>query len=385
MKHRGPSGAGPFVTDGHAAIETAIADLTKRVKALESPLVPAPIPPVAPLVVFGSAWIDTKDNIQMRRNGNGDVAIQLRKRGTGPITGIRIQSRYGKSNEVYHKGDGGRYSVAAVLGTPDGSPIASCTWLPGLGPADASFPTIMFYAPSADVPDGTRFWVRFLNTHADPDKNYLSMNVLHTYGTDPSPRQPGVPDSDLAVLVNTGSGWSDRAQTPTCDVLPTHEGFGYSQCLTGYWKPIGGLNMVRQTFTLDAPLTFRRIAVRLRGDLANPVSLAFEDLTLGTIIGIPPSAPGGDNAGQVIGTWTAQAPITMTATTHRLILTAPPGATYTATPVRKAMKGSYPTLTSDWGSFWCKGYAEFSADGGKTWASMYGSPNQTDLQFALLP
>jgi hypothetical protein len=365
--------------DRLAAAEAELGTLSARVTALERPVVV----PVASGGI-GSAWVDTKDNIQMRRGGNGDVALQLRKRGTGPLTGIRIQDRFGTSTQVYHKGDGGRYAVAAVLDSPDGTPIASTTWLPGTngGKADAAFPTIVFDTASVDVPDGTRFWIRFLNVHTSPDTNYVSMNDLHTYGTDPSPRQPGIPDADLAVLVNTGGGWTDRAQTPTCDVLPNHEGFGYSQCLTGYWKAIGGANQIRQTFTLTAPLTFSRIGVRLRGDSVNPVTVSLDGTALGTISGIPPSAPGGDNAGQAIGWLSLSGSIP--AGTHSLVLAAPAGATYTATPARKALKGSYPTLLSDWQSAMCPGFAEWSADGGKTWASMYGSPNQTDLQFAIL-
>lgn len=362
-------------------LDVRVSDLARQVAAL-TPSVPPVVVPVPTGKGIGSAWIDTKDNIQMRRNGNGDVAIQLRKRGTGPLTGIRIQDRFGP---VYSAGDGGKYDVAAVLGSPDGNAIASVTWFPGTngGKADAAFPTITFLNPSADVPDGTRFWVRFLNVHAAPDGNYVSMNVLHTYGTDPSPRQPLTPDADLAVLVNTGNGWTDRAQTPDCDVLPNHEGFGYSQCLTGYWKPIGGANQVRQTFTLSAPLTFSHIGVRLRGDSTNPVTVSLDGTALGTIAGIPPSAPGGDNAGQTIG-WLTIAR-TIPAGAHSLVLTAPAGATYTATPARKALKGSYPTLVTDWQSYMSTGGAEWSADGGKTWASMYGNPNQTDLQYAVLP
>ncbi len=389
------------MTDGahdHAeltAATAAIASLTTRVMVLERPVLPPPIvvpPPVIippPVVIggVGSAWVDTKDNIQVRQNGNGNVAFQLRKRGTGPITGIRVQSRYGTSAEVYNKGDGGKYAVAAVLGDPDGAPIAGTTWLPGTGNADAHFPTITFDAPSVDVPDGTRFWVRFLNVHTSPDANYLSLNVLHTYGTDPSPRQPLFPDSDLAVLVNKGAGWSDRAQTPNVDVLPNHEGFGYTQCLTGYWKPIGGSNQVRETFT-TAGLTFSRIGVRLRGDVSRSVTYTLESsagapVVSGPVSGIPASAPGNDNGGQVIG-WLVVPATTVPAGTYRLRLSAPSGATYTAAPARKPLKGSYPSLTVDWGSFTCPGFAEFSTDAGASWTTMYGTPNQTDLQFAIL-
>jgi hypothetical protein len=357
------------------SIVSAIAEHEARMHATVPPTVPIPT-----VVGIGSAWVDTKDNIQMRRNGNGDVAIQLRKRGTGPLTGVRIQDRFGTATQVYHKGNGGVYTVAAVLGSPDGTVIASGTLSGGWTTSDAHFPTIMFDTPSADVPDGTRFWIRFTG---GTDTNYRSINVLHTYGTDPSPRQPLFPDGDLAVLVNTGGGWTDRAQTPTCDVLPNHEGFGYSQCLTGYWKPIGGANQVRQTFTLAAPLAYGRIGVRLRGDKTNPVTVSLDGLAVGTIAGIPPSAPGGDDAGQTIG-WLAHSGF-LAAGPHVLVLTAPNGGTFTATPARKALKGSYPTLTTDWQSYMSTGGAEFSADGGKTWASMYGNPNETDLQYAVLP
>jgi hypothetical protein len=381
------------IDDAIAALQLQATALSARISALENapivvppPQPPVPIPPTAS-GAFGSAWIDTKDNIQIRRNGNGDVCIQLRKVGTGPITGIRIQDRFGP---VYSNGTGGTYSVSVVIGSPDGQVIASCKWLPGTngGKADAAFPTIMFDAASTDVLDGTRFWVRFLNVDAKPDSNYVSLNVLMVYGADPSPRQPGIPDSDLAVLVNTGSGWTDRGETPGVDVLPNHEGFGYTQCLTGYWKPIGGSNQVREVFTCPS-LTFSKIAVRLRGDSSRPITVTLlstgalgHAIVSGDISGIPPSAPGGDNSGQTIGTLTVPQ-TTIPAGNYILLLTAPTGATYTATPVRKALKGSYPTLTSDWQSPMTPGYAEYSADGGKTWASLYGNPNQTDVQFSI--
>jgi hypothetical protein len=390
------------LTDGpHTLVVTAYDAAGKAItiqarvtvaNGLVSPPPPPPPPPSGSSKGAGSAWIHTKDNIQVRRNGNGDVAIQLVKKGTGPITGFRIQTRYGQPDEVYHKGDGGKYAVAALLGGPTGTVVASTTWLPGVGNADAHYPTVTFDAPSADVPDGTPFWIRILNVHANPDSNYLSINVLHTFGTDEVPRQPLFPDPALAVLVNTGSGWVDRHQTPNIDVLPGHEGFAYTQCLIQSWKAVGGSAEVRETFTIDAPLTFTRLQASLRR-ASGTTKVA--TLTLETAAGvpvvsgnvpyasIPVSSPGGDNGGQTVGTATVPAK-TIPAGTYRLRVTST--GLYYATPVRKALKGTYPSLTVDWGSYMCPGFAEYSSDGGATWKLPYGSqPAQLDWQFAVLP
>lgn len=369
------------------------ADVAAMIAAALKPSVPPPI--VLPARPIASGIAATKDNVQMRRNGNGDVCMSVVKNGTGPITGVCIQDRFGTAKQVYHKGDGGLYEVAAVL-SPDGAPIASTTWKPVSPGADAGFPTIMFDTPSIDIAAGTPFYIRLVNKHQSPDGNYCSLNTLldRAHG---SPRQWAFPDDQLKVLVNTGSGWVEYdggGHTATLDVLPGHEGFAYTQALVEYFAPIGDAvagkgaasgNVARQLVVVDVPTPASQIAIVVRHDHGpGALTLALGGLAAGIVSGLPISTTAGQDAGGEVRAIASISPIIVPVGSFYLTLSAPAGTGYAATPVRKALKGSYPTLTADWGSYMAEGYAESSSDG-KTFKALYGNPNQTDLQFALLP
>lgn len=372
---------------------------------------PPPPPPPSLIKVVASAYVDTKDNDQVRLNGNGNFAILLRKKGTGPLTGVRLQTRYGTSSQVYHKGDGGLYQISVHLGSPDSTPIAAKTsWKPGVLSADAHFPEIMFDQPSPVVDDGTRFYLRGVNIHLDPDHNYLSINALLDRDHS-SPRQPSFGDDELAIYLNTGSGWKLwQYHTPMIDMLPSHEGFGYSGCLTQYWQPIGGPasgknssnvtvsrgaasgNRVRQSFHLDSAFTFDTVETRLRrvagtGPVLYEIKRKSDSLVVWSGLAnsaIAPSSAGDDVGGYGLfrcKTALIGSAFDLIAGDYYLELSAS-GNTFTMTPARKAIGGYDITPATAWKSYTADGAAEFSYGTG-LWSSFYGSPNETDIQFAI--
>lgn len=359
----------------------------------------------------GSVWVDTKDNIRVgtSSNNNGNVAIKLKKIGTGVISGVRFQDRDGAG---YAAGTRGTWRISIQLdsgGQPSGTMLAQATYAPGTRGANAYFPTVNFSSSTSSIPDGTVFYVVFENIDGNQLSNYFSMNVLYLYNG-VTPRQPLWSDSDIAVLTKTTGSWSVYAKrTTNIDVLPGHEGVGYTQCLTQYWQAIGGTatglnssnatvtrgsasgNRMRSSFTTAAPLTFTKIAMRVRRDHGSSALTLTVEKSDGTFVvagtvaaaSIPITSSGGDDGGQVIAQATV-ASTTIPAGSYRIVATAPGDTGYSATPARKAVLDN--VSGSNWGSYMVSGIAEYSTNNGGAWSGVYVSVNnQTDLQFALLP
>lgn len=395
-----------------AELATAVVGLDARLRALETPApppvpVPDPVPvPTTAGIASGSA--SSKNNYQIGRTLNGDVSMRLRKRGTGSVSGFRWQQRFGGT---YSAGDGGTLTATCQLdknGAPDNNVLASVTFKPGTngGKADAAFGTTMFNAPTPNIPDGALFHIVLSGGTAGA---HISLNALFKWGDDKGmPRQPTFTDAELALLVNTGSGWHETNDTPNVDVLPAHEGFGYSQCLTQYWQAVGGQasgldkndkpvtrgsasgNKCRQTFTVDAPAPYSKLQMRVRLDHgSSPLTLTLERadgsvVSSGSAKGIPQSSSGGDNGGQTWAIYTVPGGGTLSPGTYRLVASCPADTAYTVTPIRRCVLDN--VTGSDWQSYMANGLGEYSTDNGQTWASLYTSVHpQGDTQFAVLP
>lgn len=393
MKHRGPSGSGPFVTDAHASIDDAIAALEARVAKLEGVPVPPPPPPPPPpaaSTVICSGWMSTKDDWRIGIPNAGNLSVRFRKKGTGPIAAVAWQQRIGSG---YSAGDGGLYRVSVQLsksdGTPDGTILAVGTFTFNVNrQADAYFETWTLNAPTTPITDGSLVHIVFENIHASPGSNYISMNAGFMWGDAVGPqRQPAFPNTDLALLSNVGGGWGESNETPNFDVLPGHEGFGYTQCQIDMWKPVGGAAQVRERFLAPAKL-IHALSVRVRRvSGSGALTILYETqagalVCSGSVATIPTSTPGGDNGGQFLATATLPVPVQAAAGLMQLRLTAPSGTVIAVTPIRKAVRDNVKTQP-DWGSYMSPSYAEYTSNG-TSWASIYRSvEDQESIQFSV--
>lgn len=355
-------------------------------------VVPAP-PPVATSTAIASGWASTKDNWRIGLPLHGNLAMRFRKKGTGSITGFAWQQRFGSR---YSAGDGGlyRYSlqVCKADGTPSGVLLAMGTTKFNISrQADAYFEPWLFTTPSPVIQDGELCCAVLENIHANPASNYISLNALFMWGDKVgSQRQPAFSDLDLALLSNTGSGWGVSNETPNFDILPSHEGFGYTQCNQEMWKPIGGSAMVREILVAPAR-TIRTLQVRVRRVSGTGALTLIYETQAGILVAsgsvpytaIAQSTPGGDTGGQVLATATMPGPVDAPAGAMALRLTAPAGTTYAMSPIRKAVRDNVKSAPP-WGSYMSPGFAQYSSDAGKTWSSVYRSvDDQMSVQFAI--
>lgn len=381
-----------FSVVAYDAANDVIARSLANVTVANAPVI-VPPPPAAGQLVLCSAKASTKDNWRIGKPNHGDLALRFRKRGTGPITGVAWQQRHGTN---YSLGDGGLYRASIQLckadGTPTGTILGVCSNKRyNLNrAADAYFETWVLDSPTVAIADGALCAFVIENVHNDPARNYFSLNALYMFGDAVGPeRQWAYSNLELALLSNVGSGWGVSNETPNFDVLPNHEGFGYTQCNIEMFKHISGAAQVRQLLNLSAPYAFDTIEMRVRrASGSSPLQFIVEtgagaQLATASVPSsrIAQSAAGGDNGGQVLASATLPAIVTIPAGVAYLRALTAAGTDYTAAPVRRAVRDNVKGEPS-WGSFMAPGIGQFTTGG--AWASVYTSVEpQEDWQFAL--
>jgi hypothetical protein len=262
--------------------------------------------------------------------------------------------------------------------------------LPGNLPLDwEAWTPLTFLAPAA-VMAGETYHLVFENVAADPANNYISLNMLYTFGTLPTPRQAAYPDT-FATLYAEPTTWVPQDQyLPIFDLGYAngyHDGQAYVGTLWEYLGTISDANRVRERFTVTggvvvviaAHIRLKRISgtgdlvVTLEngvGDLIEAVNVPATDID----IGLMPDGSEATLAGDTWATATFLAPLVLPDGTYNLVLSTDASTLYTAVPLRQG--GSFGLQSR----VFADGYAQWSTDGGTTWAALYEF-DETDLQF----
>jgi hypothetical protein len=300
----------------------------------------------------------------------------------------------------YSAGTGGRIEVTvnADDSTPSHNPstvvLASyiITNAMTLGPS-RYFPVLTFPVPPALIA-GQLYHIVFTNIDANPTVNYLSVDALYQKNP-PTPGQPTVSDTDLAVLLRyQNAGWALRAGfTPIFQLTYTDgfcDGVGYMEAWVGAPKMVSGASAVRETITVSAASrTITGVAVRVaRIGGSDPLVVRLENAD-GSLVeqgniaanSIPMTSPVSYN-------WTsytfASAHTLVPGRTYHLDFEATSSSGYQLFPIRKGYAQGYQNTT-----YFSDGYAEFKqADNWVGW-TQWGVTNRidSDLQFyfALAP
>ena len=148
---------------------------------------------------------------------------------------------------------------------PSGTVLASTTIRTGNPVSIGYLPLVTFSSP-ATLTAGSLYHIVFRNVDPSPTVNYVSIDSLYVYGTTLVPRQPGLSDLDWGQMMNSGSGWTTRANfTPILDLgyaNGVHGGMGYMEVwVRGYQRISGASLKVRELFTVSgADRTVSRVA-----------------------------------------------------------------------------------------------------------------------------
>jgi hypothetical protein len=329
------------------------------------------------------------------------LAFRFRSAWTGVVRGVRFYAvRNSDGRTGYSGGNGGTLRIAIA---PDsrgrrhvparGRTLATATLDP---PSRDAWPLVRFRKP-ARVVAGRFYHVVFTNLDPDPQRNYVSVNALVSYGR--SARTPRVAGG-LAVLLSdspdggrTPGGWHPRAQEsgdryePILEVAGgragQHLGVGYMEVWVNNPKPIGGAQKVRQLISPAArtAITGAWLRVRRRDDAGAPLVLRIERAGGGVLASaeVPERAVPSADPGWVHVRFARRVPLDGA---EQLALTATSAAPsgYEAFAIRKGTEfGFHPRTVFD------GGYAQFTQGGRWVGWDQWGGRNLTngDLQFAL--
>jgi hypothetical protein len=269
-------------------------------------------------------------------------------------------------------------------GQPSGTILASTTITPG-NPVQIGYLPLVSFVNPASLIAGSLYHVVFRNVDPSPTANYVSLDGLWTFST-LSPRQARISD-DFAHLINTGSGWTIRANmTPILALNYANgvtQGQGYMEIWVRSPKSISGSSKVRETFTPQSTVTASTLSLRvMRVSGSSPLTVSLGGLTA-TIpaSSIAVSTPGVDQGGDTLVT--VPFPVTLNAgTTYSLVWSAPADTVYSAYGVERGNHYNFQPTT-----YFPDGYGQYTTDG-ITWTGFDqpgGSSNNSnaDLQFIL--
>lgn len=399
------------------ARQAADAELDGRLDAVElqlgitPPVVPPTQPPVVPPVTTTGAYGtglsgDSRSNHQIGWTNRARLAYRFRSLG-GTITSLRVQERGGPSHDKptvygYSWGNGGKIRAtvqADANGVPSGTPLASVEWAPGNDGWTAANPaaatawevwTLHTFPTPVALPAGLYHLV-FENVAADPVGNYISLNVLYTMGSVPTPRQAAFSDDFAVLYATTGAYQLQASDVPIFDLAYAdghHDGSAYIGTLADRFGLINGsANMVRELFKVSGSnRTVGKAHVRVKR-ISGTGSLVMALVNAnGTVIAsgsVPATqiavgaAPPGNLSGDTWAHATFAAPATLTAgQAYSLRLSTDGATTYTAVPLQQGTsKGLLSRVFGD-------GDGQRTTDGGANWANLYPY-DSVDLQFWL--
>lgn len=248
---------------------------------------------------------------------SGDWSIRFRAVHTGTFAAIKnfwIFSTVADGTGPYGAGTGGH--VVVELRTDDGtanhfptSTVLSTYDMPSPMNRDPNPPvyatsfinghnTWNFWEipmPSASITADTLYHIVYRNIDGSPNANYVSLDCQYN-AANVANMQPGITDTDLSALRNSG-GWS-----PENDVTPIYQvnytdgfkqGFGYQGTSAGAPTSIWGVNKVRTLFTPGRRVTVQAVKVRLRRvGTPGALTVSLKDgggstIESGTVSGVP--------------------------------------------------------------------------------------------------
>lgn len=351
-------------------VETAaaLADLQRRVAALEDGAPPEPDPSPAPAAgAYGTIAADSKANLEI--GPWGDIAHRWRAPVSSTPQIVTWSQRWGSGG--YSGGTGGSIVVSIypdVDGKPGGLAIAAtAAYAKGNPGAQTKFDTQPFIGAKA-VTKGDLYWTVYHNADPSPLANWISVNDLWARDNiDPrSPEQP-----DLAVFQN-GPNWrlADPGYTPVEDIAFTdgsHVGQGFIEAMVAQFAVIGGLNTIRERFTpTEDRGPFTEIGLRCRritGTSALTVSLA----GVGGAASAVPLDTTADGLHRATGWAIAKVPefSLKAGQAYELRASAPAGTAYETVPLRQGTNFGLNSRAFQ------EGAAEKSIDGGQTWVPPY--------------
>jgi hypothetical protein len=250
---------------------------------------------------------------------------------------------------------------------------------------------------------GTLYHLHWHNNHANPAKNFVSVDNIFVWHPT-TPRQPTIPDTDLAVLVGNKSSDPEkhvpiRVIATDSPIFQLHFANGAVQG-QGYMEPwveapvdISGAAKLGEQFTVsgsDRVVTSVSVRVnRASGSSPLIVTLATDSgsvIEQGRISAttFPQGALVGasDSAKAVWGAYAFALPRTLKlGQSYRLILSAAGDTRYQTYGIRKGSLYSYKAPT-----FFGDGYGQVSTNDGATWTGFTqagGTSNRTDadIQF----
>ena len=374
-----------------------VADINARLAAVEAWI--GTYPPPTPVPVTGSAYGsglsgDSRANQQVGAALNARLAYRFRATRSSAANTLRVQERGGT---VYSGGNGGTIKASIQSdsgGNPSGTVLASLTWTPGNPAGNWEVWTLHTFSAPASLTAGTLYHLVFENTAAAPTTNWISLNMLYTFGSLPTPRQAAFSD-DFATLYAQPTTWQIQPQhCPIFDLAYAdggHDGQGYIGTLWDrYGNIAGSTDMTRERFTIvggaktvaSAHVRLKRISgtgalvVRLEngdGSLIESVSVPASGIAIGQV----PDGSAGSLAGD---TWVTvpfvSSHVLANGSAYNLRLSTDGATRYTAVPVQQGTsKGLASRVFAD-------GDGQRTTDGGSNWANLYPF-DSTDLQFWL--
>ena len=392
------------LNDSDTSSSTPAARATLSLVVAPAPGNPSPAPgfptdgTCGPAGCYGPAMgADSLANTVVGPHGNR-VSYRFRARHTGDLESIRV---YFIADAVgYSGGTSGKIdvSVHADSGTSAHIPTTKLANYVIANPLDLPRPGRTFRHITFTTPPrllaGSLYHVVFTNVDASPSVNYLSVDALFQRNPQ-SPTQPAISDVDSALLLdNNNQQWKPRpGYTPIIQfefVDGWTEGIGYMEAWVGAPQAIGGLNSVRQQFTVSgASRKVGSVAVRVaRASGTGSLKVRLET-SAGALIEegtIPSSALA--IASPLSYRWVQysfQSPRTLAAgQSYHLVLTAPAGTVYQAFPIRKGLHYGFNDTT-----YYKDGNAQFKS--GSNWVgwTQWGVTNRTDgdlqFHFGLVP
>jgi hypothetical protein len=354
-------------------------------------------------VYYGPAvQMDVLDNLPV---AEADVDYRFRAASGSIVNSFIWWDKYGKvKNSVqvcdgYGCGTGGSVDICIYLddGKPDhiwtGKPLGCVTdsnLRSGEQIRTETFPV------SFQLDAGRLYHLHWHNTDANPVKNFISVNDICVWHPT-KPRQPAIPDSDLAVIVGTKTVETDTPIFQLNYEDGTTQGQGYKESWNYMPEDISGGARTRELILVTGQVrTVKSLSVRVNRVSGNSALRVTLSTASGAVLeqGEIPAAifPAGNRltanslASQYVtptwGTYTFAIPrILRSNQYYQLILSAPADTVYQEYAIQKASVYGFSPRT-----FFADGHGEFSRDNGSTWAGFKQteeSRNHTDadIQF----